>query len=147
MDADFSHTLSGGRTGLPNLLDALESHLLAAGAPMSAVSAVMIAADDVLSNVLDHSGAGDVTVTAAVRDRRLLVEVTDDGAPFDPTTAAAPDIDLPIDEREVGGLGVLLVRQLMDEVRYERAGGQNRLRFSKSYDLVSPSRPSGGRAS
>lgn len=132
MAADFSHTLSGGRTGLPTLLDALEAHLLNAGAPMSAVSAVMIAADEVLSNALDHSGARAITLTAAVREGRVLVAVTDDGAPFDPTLAPAPDTGLSVDERQIGGLGVHLVRQLMDEVRYERVDGHNKLSFSKS---------------
>ncbi|HEY0646344.1 ATP-binding protein [Phenylobacterium sp.] len=132
MAADFSHTLSGGRTGLPTLLDALEAHLLKAGASMSAVSAVMVAADEVLSNALDHSGAQAITVTAAVRGGRVMVEVADDGAPFDPTLAPAPDTSLPVGERQIGGLGVHLVRQLMDEVRYERVDGHNKLSFSKS---------------
>ena len=132
MDADFSHTLSGGRTGLANLLDALEAHLLAAGAPISAVSAVMIAADEVLSNALDHSGAQAIAVTAGVRAGRVTATVTDDGAPFDPTSAPAPDTGLSIDERKIGGLGVHLVRQLMDEVRYERVDGHNKLSFTKS---------------
>ena len=94
MDADFSHTLSGGRTGLPALLEALESHLSEAG--------------------------------------RVTVDVVDDGIPFDPTAAAAPDTSLEVEDRDVGGLGVHLVRKLMDEVAYRRDGDRNRLRFSKS---------------
>jgi anti-sigma regulatory factor (Ser/Thr protein kinase) len=141
MDADFSHTLSGGRTGLPALLDALETHLSQAGAPMAVASAVMIAADEVLSNVVDHGGATTVQVSAGVRDRRVTVEVVDDGVPFDPTAARAPDTSLGIEEREVGGLGVHLVRKLMDEVAYRRDGGRNKLRFSRAYDLMSPSPP------
>ncbi len=147
MDADFSHTLSGGRTGLPALLDALEAHLSEAGAPMAVASAVMIAADEVLSNVVDHGGAAAVQVTAGVRDGRVTVEVVDDGVAFDPTAAAAPDTGLGVDEREIGGLGVHLVRKLMDDVAYQREGDRNRLRFSRSYDLMSPSRPTGREAS
>ncbi len=143
MDADFSHTLSSVRAGLPDLMDALEVWLDGAGVPMAAASAVMIAADEVLSNVLDYSGAARVDVAATAQDGRVAVEVADDGAPFDPTAAAAPDTSLDVDDRAVGGLGVLLVRKLMDEVGYARDGGRNRLRFSRSYDLVSPSRPMG----
>lgn len=135
MDPDFSHTLSSGRTGLPQLMDALEAHLDAAGVPMAVASAVMIAADEVLANVLDHSGAGSVSVRASTRDGRVSVEVSDDGAPFDPTAAAAPDTTLDVDEREIGGLGVHLVKRLMEAVDYSRADGRNRLRFSRSYDL------------
>ena len=147
MDADFTHTLSGGATNLPGLLDALEAHLAGAGAPMTAVSAVMIAADEVLSNVLTHGGAAEVSLAARVRDGRVSVEVVDDGAPFDPTATAAPDTDAALEDREVGGLGVHLVRELMDEVRYERTAGRNKLSFSRSYDRMSPSRPSPGEAS
>jgi serine/threonine-protein kinase RsbW len=147
MDADFTHTLPGGGADLPVVLDALEAHLAEAGAPMAAVSAIMIAADEVLSNALTHSGAGEVSISARVRDGRVSVEVTDDGAPFDPTAAATPKTDLALEEREVGGLGIHLVRELMDDVRYERAGGRNRLSFSRSYDLMSPSRRTGGEAS
>lgn len=132
MDADFSHTLSGGRNGLQALLDALERHLSQAGAPVGAVSAVMIAADEVLSNVIDHGGARTVRVDARVRGGRVTVDVTDDGVAFDPTAAAAPDTSLGVEERDIGGLGVHLVRKLMDEVEYRRDGERNRLRFSRS---------------
>ncbi len=141
MDADFSHSLSSGRAGLPHLMDAIEAWLDEAGVPMAAASAVMIAADEVLSNVLDYSGATRVDVAVSARDGRVAVEVADDGAPFDPTAAATPDTSLDVDDRAVGGLGVHLVRKLMDDVGYARADGRNRLRFSRSYDLVSPSRP------
>jgi serine/threonine-protein kinase RsbW len=147
MDADFSHTLSGGRTGLPALLDALESHLSEAGAPAGVASAVMIAADEVLSNVVDYGGAASVQVIASVKDGRVAVEVVDDGVAFDPTAAAAPDTSLGVEERDIGGLGVHLVRTLMDDVEYRREGDRNRLRFSRSYDLMSPSRRTGGEAS
>jgi anti-sigma regulatory factor (Ser/Thr protein kinase) len=139
-DGDFSHTLLNGRTGLPALLDALEAFFDAAGAPPAAASAMMIAADEVLSNVLDYSGAGRVDVTAAVRDGRVAMDVVDDGAPFDLTEAAAPDTTLGVEDRAIGGLGIHLVRKLMDEVRYAREGDTNKLSFSRPYDLVSPSR-------
>lgn len=143
MDADFSHSLLGGRAGLATLMDALEAHLEAAGVPMAVASAVMIAADEVLSNALDYSGATRVDVAATVRDGRVAIEVSDDGQAFDPTAAAAPDTNLDIDERGIGGLGVHLVRKLMHDVSYVRREGRNELRFSRSYDLLSPSRPKG----
>jgi serine/threonine-protein kinase RsbW len=147
MDLDFSHSLSDGRTGLPALLDALESRLLEAGVPMAVTSAVMIAADEVLSNALDYSGARSVTLTARAQAGHVTVEVLDDGKAFDPTAMATPDTELSVEDRAVGGLGVHLVRKLMEDVRYERDAGRNRLSFSRSYDLVSPSRPAGGEAS
>jgi len=147
MEPDFSHTLLDGRAGFPALMDALEAHLLQAGVPMAVASSVMIAADEVVANVLDYSDAGSVAVTAQVREGRVAVQVVDDGAAFDPIAAVAPDTSQSVEARGIGGLGIHLVRKLMDEIGYERAGGANRLRFSKSYDAVSPSRRSGGEAS
>lgn len=147
MEPEFSHTLLGGRAGLGALLDDLESGLTARGAPMATISAVLIAADEVLSNILDHGAAKAVEVAAEVRDGRIEVRIKDDGVAFDPLAAAAPDTQLSIEEREIGGLGILLVRKLMDEVGYERTGKHNRLRFSKSYTPTSSSRQPGREAS
>lgn len=146
MEPEFSHTLLGGRAGLGALLDDLESGLAARGAPMAAVSAVLIAADEVLSNILDHGGAKTVEVAARLGDGRIEVWIEDDGVAFDPLAAEAPDTQLSIEDREIGGLGILLVRKLMDEVGYERAGKHNRLRFSKSYTSSSTSRQPGREA-
>lgn len=147
MEPEFSHTLLGGRAGLGALLHDLESGLTARGAPIATVSAVLIAADEVLSNILDHGAATVVEVAAEVRDGRIEVRIEDDGVAFNPLAAATPDTQLSIDEREIGGLGILLVRKLMDEVGYERSGKHNRLRFSKSYAPTSTSRQPGREAS
>ncbi len=57
--------------------------------------------------------------------------VVDDGPEFDPLSAAQPDTTLGVENRPVGGLGIALVRRLMDEVAYERRDGRNRLRFER----------------
>ena len=147
MEPEFSHTLLGGRAGLGALLDDLESGLTARGAPIATVSAVLIAADEVLSNILDHGAATVVAVAAEVRGGRIEFRIEDDGVAFNPLAAATPDTQLSIEEREIGGLGILLVRKLMDEVGYERSGKHNRLRFSKSYAPTSTSRQPGREAS
>src|SRR3990167_6354770 len=109
MEPEFSHTLLGGRAGLGALLHDLESGLTARGAPIATVSAVLIAADEVLSNILDHGAA----TVGEVGDGRIEVRIEDDGVAFNPLAAATPDTQLSIDEREIGGLGILLVRKLM----------------------------------
>lgn len=134
METEFSHTLADGRAALPPALDALEAWLNALGLAPSVTGPVMVAADDILSNVLDHGGAQRVGITARSAPGRVTVEVVDDGAAFDPLAVEAPDTTLALEARDVGGLGVHLVRRLMDEVRYERRDGRNRLRFSKTFD-------------
>ena len=60
------------------------------------------------------------------------MEIVDSGKPFDPfTEAPPPDLDSPVPDRPIGGLGVYLVQQLMDEARYAREDGKNKLTFIK----------------
>ncbi|MEI9479990.1 MAG: ATP-binding protein, partial [Deltaproteobacteria bacterium] len=61
----------------------------------------------------------------------VSLTVQDDGRPFDPLYAQAPDIHSPLAERPVGGLGIYIVRKMMDEVRYEHRGGRNILTLVK----------------
>ena len=88
-----------------------------------------VALDELLANELSHGmagrDAGSVTIAMELDQERLTVTLTSDGPPFDPFGQAAPDTTLSVDERPIGGLGLHLVRQLMDEVSYERRDGQN----------------------
>jgi serine/threonine-protein kinase RsbW len=137
MESDFSRTLSDGKAGFPALLDAIEAHLAGAGVPQTAIGPVLIASDEVVSNILNY-GAGDgagptVQVDMQVADGRIAVQIADDGEPFDPIAAETPDTTQSVEERRVGGLGIHLVKTLMDNVAYDRAAGRNLLRFSKVY--------------
>ncbi len=64
--------------------------------------------------------------------RHLLFIITDSGISFDPTEAATADTTLSVEERPVGGLGIFLVRELMDSINYERTGGKNILTLKKT---------------
>ena len=61
-----------------------------------------------------------------------MLTVTDDGHPFDPREVPEPDIQLPVEERPVGGLGIHLLRKMSDRMEYGREGGRNRLCLRKS---------------
>jgi len=88
-----------------------------------------VALDELLANELSHGMAGRDTglLTADVEldQDRLTVTLSDDGPPFDPFGQAAPDTTLSVDDRPIGGLGIHLVRELMDEVSSERRDGRN----------------------
>jgi anti-sigma regulatory factor (Ser/Thr protein kinase) len=60
-----------------------------------------------------------------VRPDSLTVEIADEGTPFDPLARSDPDTALDLDHREPGGLGILLIRSLVDEIAYRREGGRN----------------------
>ncbi len=97
--------------------------------PGSVRRSVNVALDELLANELSHGMAGrdtgSVTVEVELDQDRVKVTITDNGPQFDPFSQAAPDTTLSIDERAIGGLGIHLVRQLMDDVSYERRDGRN----------------------
>ena len=87
--------------------------------------------EELFVNTVRHGGCEGVAncarVRLAPRADGVQVEFADRGVPFDPTTAPAVDIDAPLEERRGGGLGIHLVREMMRDIRYERAGEWNRM--------------------
>jgi serine/threonine-protein kinase RsbW len=125
--------------GIKAALDALESLWAAQGVSPAVTWPVEVSLDEVLANVVRHGleGRGDAArVELEIRleagdPPRCELRVEDDGPEFDPLGKAAPDTALGLDERPIGGLGIELVKRLMDEVHYERRDGRNRLRFAR----------------
>jgi anti-anti-sigma factor len=81
-----------------------------------------------------------IEVEGEVRDAWVIFTITDDGIPFNPLTVAPPDLSLLLHEREIGGLGIHLVRSMFDEVSYHRNVGHNVLTVKKK--LASAPSPS-----
>lgn len=90
---------------------------------------ISISLDELLANAFSHGRTGSdpclVTVEVELNPERVTVIVTDDGMPFDPFARDAPNTTLSVEERPIGGLGIHLVGQLMDEVSYQRQEGHN----------------------
>ena len=78
----------------------------------------------------EDSGAGAVEIRYTVAPGVLEAEIADDGQAFDPLTRAEPELDLPLEKRPVGGLGIFLVRQMTRTLTYERDAEWNRVRFT-----------------
>jgi len=106
--------------------------------PPDTMSEIRIVCDEVLTNVLahgfPHEAEHDIRVSLEMAGRRLVLTVSDDGVPFDPLTAAPPDTSRPLEQRTVGGLGIHLVRHLVDQMTYERRGDRNVLTLVKAVD-------------
>lgn len=99
-----------------------------------------LALEEAVTNVVLYAypegQAGTVDINAEVADGLLTFVVTDSGKAFDPTTQVAEaDITLSAEQRPIGGLGVFLVKQIMDTVSYRRADGKNILTLSKRLDI------------
>ena len=75
-----------------------------------------------------------IYLSASLRKGSIVLILTDTGKEFDPTMAPDVDITLSADEREIGGLGIFLIRQIMNEVKYERIDGKNVLTLEKKLD-------------
>jgi len=121
--------------GLREAASTLDRFEAAHGVDPESAWPVHVALDEVLSNVVRHGTAGPRTVLievtfAAIGDH-LEVVVEDDGPALNPLTLPAPDTAAPLEARQPGGLGVHLVRNLMDRVSYTRDGDRNRLVFAR----------------
>ena len=94
-----------------------------------------VAIEEAVVNVMNYAYPagehGDVTVEAVTNGMRLKFTIIDSGKPFDPTVQAAVDTTLSASERPIGGLGIHLVRQIMDSINYERINGLNVLTLRK----------------
>ena len=108
-----------------------ESFLTEAGASMKVIMQVNVAVDEVLSNIIRYSGATSVTLGCSLDDNTALLSFSDDGRSYDPTAQTDPDITLSAEEREIGGLGIFIVKKTMDSVTYERRNGLNNLTLVK----------------
>ena len=118
---------------IPKVCQFLEQTLEEQGAPIKAIAQVNIAADEIFSNIARYSGAAAAQVDCEIMAGRAVIRFVDDGQPYDPTGQPEPDITLPVEEREIGGLGILMVRRTMDEVSYEYEAGRNVLTIEKRW--------------
>ena len=98
---------------------------------------LQLAVEEAVVNVMEYAyptdKTGDVSVRMTSDGHRLKIIITDSGIPFNPTEAATADTTLSAEERPIGGLGIFLVRKLMDSINYERIDGKNVLTLRKDY--------------
>lgn len=94
-----------------------------------------LALEELFTNAVRHGGCEGMEDAVHIRLERqgdgVLVEFCDRGAPFDPASAPAPDLESPLADRLAGGLGVHLVRQVMSDLRYRRSDEWNRITMRK----------------
>ncbi len=103
--------------------------------PVELTFQVNLALEELWLNVVNHGHDGgfhEVEIGLTSEAEAVTIEITDDGKPFDPLNdAPTPDVMGPLNDRTVGGLGIHLVRTMMDEMRYQREGDRNHLTLVK----------------
>jgi serine/threonine-protein kinase RsbW len=127
----FLRRLPATLDGVAELMDALEAYAEEAEIDLRVAARMNLVAEEVAANVAMHATGAtwfSFAVTPGPEALDLLLE--DDGPEYDPLARDEVDTEAPLEERDVGGLGVHLVRQLTRDARYERRGTINRLSCS-----------------
>lgn len=99
------------------------------------VDDLILALDEAVTNIIVHGykgKPGKIQLALSTEIGRLCARLSDQSAPFDPTLAPDPDVTLPLEKRKPGGLGVYMMRQLTDQILYQRTSqGENQLTLIK----------------
>lgn len=113
----------------PVLRNAIHSFGLCIGMERKALKKYEVAAEEAIVNILHYSQANDIEIVLSSQDSAFTIQLMDDGLPFDPTEHTPNNKT--IDERQIGGMGIHLIRQIVDEMHYERKKEKNILRMVK----------------
>lgn len=138
MDAELaSRKLTNEISRLDDLSSLLEEAVEKLQVPPRCLYEVTLALEEIFTNIVKYAYDDDaghlihVIIGQKGKDA-LVIRFEDDGQPFDPTQARDPDLDLPVEERPVGKLGVFIVKKIMDSMAYERVEGKNILTLIKT---------------
>ena len=121
---------------IPQLTELIDGQLEALDCSMKAQMQIDVAVDEIFGNIARYAygeGRGDATVRFDFdgTSRMASISFMDRGVPFDPLKKADPDVTLSVEEREVGGLGIFLVKKTMDDMKYRYENGMNILTLYK----------------
>ena len=120
-------------SAIPRAAKRVEAFCREQNIPASIIRKFSLALDEALTNAISYAFTDDrhhrIEVDIEHRNGFLTATVSDDGEPFDPLSRPPPDVHAPIADRDIGGLGIHLLRTLMDAAGYRRHGGRNHLTF------------------
>ena len=106
------------------------------GFTQKAVFEINLVMEEVFTNIIQYGFTGKaehvIHISVSFGDSAVVIRIEDDGIPFNPLKTAPPDLDCTIEERDVGGLGIHLIKQYMDDIEYQRMGELNVLTIKKN---------------
>ena len=131
-------TLDATVENIAVITDCIEAELDAIGCPMKAKMQIGIAVDELFGNIAHYAygtGIGVATVRLSVQYDKKAVSLTfiDSGVPYNPLVKEDPNTALSANERQIGGLGIYLVKKTMDDMTYSYRDGQNVLTITKNW--------------
>ena len=123
MSDPFEICVCSKLTNLPEIAEFVGERAKAAGLDENQVFEVQMAIDEAATNSMQHAyegrGNGELRVCCFIEGNAFVVRITDFGAPFDPGQVPEPDLSVPLEDRPIGGLGLYLMRRLMDDVEFQ----------------------------
>jgi serine/threonine-protein kinase RsbW len=133
-DGPAALTITSDINEIPRVSELIESVMQGRGFPDEDILDTQLAVEEVVTNVIVHgygNAGGEILVTCRADGKAIEIRIEDHAAPFDPRSLPEPDIHADIDEREIGGLGIFLTRQVMDDIQYRYENGKNILVLTK----------------
>jgi len=137
MDRTFAMTIGSDIAGIPAVSARLEEGMGACGFSSEEVLDTQLAVEEVITNIIVHGyqkPGSEIHLSGHFTRDRIEICITDTAPRFDPLSIPEPDLDSDIDERRIGGLGIYLVRQVMDSLSYRYENGKNVLTMEKRRD-------------
>jgi len=119
----LDHTFEPVTASVASALDTLEEAI--ADVPPRGRATIMVAADEIISNIVRYSGATTWSLRVDRDGNEWRFTLTDDGKPFDPLAKSDPDTTLSAEDRAIGGMGIFIVKNTMSSVSYARTGDRN----------------------
>ncbi len=119
---------------LPDVLAFVDEQLEAADCPMKVQMQIDIAVEEIFVNIANYAYApevGTAEICMDVADNTAVITFKDSGTPYDPLAKADPDVTLSAEERQIGGLGIFMVKKTMDGMEYNYIDGHNILTLKK----------------
>ena len=114
---------------IEKLAEKIEAFGNSCGISAALINNINLSLDELITNTINYGYRDElehqIKIDLQLSEMEAVVELRDDGLPFNPLEQPDPDINKELDDREIGGLGIYLVRQLMDQVEYQRRGEEN----------------------
>lgn len=119
-------------SSIPRVTEFVESWMLKTKVEQRVVNRVNVAIDEIYSNIANYSGANWAKVHYERDMNSITLIFTDDGMPYNPLEAEDPDVTLSAEDRQIGGLGIFMVKKIMDDIAYSYENEQNVLKLTKN---------------
>lgn len=131
-----THSVEASTKHLAEVRDFVAAHAQNYGLSAKVISEIKLAVDEAFTNIIKHAYSNSphkkVYIEIGVDNNQLWISLIDEGKSFDPSAYTEPDIMQRIKQKKRGGMGVYLIRKVMDQVQYNRIGNSNEIRMVKN---------------